>query len=150
MLLISIFHLGQPSDDDAFCSVLSDLFFFFFVIVFQFVELEQRTVGTDPYFPRTFYFLSQINFFYNFKTLSCHYSSLVLQLGCVQFLGTQLYFKDASLFLFSNMLLVPSSSSHAHSSQAGRQFFHQYFRTHFPLVSNLPPLTRMPFWQLIS
>lgn len=75
-------------------------FFFFLVIVFQFLELEQPTVGTDPYFPSMFYFSPQIIFFYDFKTISCHYSSLVLQLGCVQFLGTQLYFKDASLFLF--------------------------------------------------
>lgn len=61
--------------------VLSDLF----LIVFPFLELEQPTAGSDPYFLRMFYPLLKIKFLNYFKTICCHYSFLLSQLGCVSF-----------------------------------------------------------------
>lgn len=79
---VQFFHMGQPIGHDFAFWVLGRGFFILFLPWKQPMEVTSFT---------HFYRL----FFHLFKW-QVHYSSLILQLGYILFLGTQLYFKDGS------------------------------------------------------
>ena len=136
MLLIYIFHLREPIDDDVFCSFRP-----VFIFLDCFPVLEVRTAHVSYhfflsqdiflFFQTIFHLLrQQVPCFYTYQGISVSRCPAALQ-------GCQLH--------FSGMLLVHRPGSQSHSSQAGRNFLCQYFSRHLLLPSNFPLLTRRPF-----
>ena len=89
-----------------------------------------------------------------FQIISCHYGFFGFALingilGCLQFLGTQLYFKDPSCAFqrcFWFPVLVQGSQLPGWQTISLSVFFSR----HFLLFSNFPLLTRPPLWLLRS
>lgn len=119
-------HLEQPIETANFCfslgvantlmlSFLSDQFLFF-QTVFLFLQLERPMAVTDSYFISVFSPFARL--FFTFPDDRLLFHSLVVALvngisGCLQFLGTQLLFKDDSCasqgcFLFPGLIPRPA------------------------------------------
>lgn len=148
MLLISVFHLGQPVDDDVFCS---------FRTIFTFPDCFPVPAVRTAH--GSYRFLLSQDVFSFFQTIFHHFGQQVaITVHC--FLTYQWYLRMSSVsrypaglqrcqLRFSRMLLVCGLCSQAHSTQAGRHFLWQYYSRHLPL-SNFSLLTRSPFWLLTS